>query len=219
MKTLVALFTFTFALLLMSCSNIDQDLSPVGPDVEKISTLDVQSTYPYLTLFNSVQVESFTIIPGDDAIDIVVGGRGWADNLEHIYVMLEYAADTYPSADKMVYLEKPRSVTFRLKGFKTDGLKDVKVYCYEPFTDPGIKHPYFPLQSFNNTEMQWYSSENEIQILLYDTFRNLGDSFAQITTTEGSFVLFLDKPTIKEILIPKNAKTEVTGVKLYSMLD
>lgn len=219
MKSLIALFTITSAFFLMSCSNIDQDASPVGPETSKLSVPEATGTYPYLQSFNSIPVESFTVIPGDDAIEVVVGDEGWPEALEHIYVVLEYESETNPSADRMVYLEKPRSAAFQVEGFKITGLKAVKVYCYELFTDPGIQNPYLPLQSFNNVEMQWSANDEEIQILLYDNFGDLGDSFAEITTTDGSFTVFIDKPNNKEILIPKYAKPTTTGVKLYSLLN
>jgi len=219
MKALVALFTITSAFLLMSCSNIDQDLSPVGPEIEKISSLDGTGTYSYLTSFTSIPIESFTIIPDDGVIEVEVGARGFSDALEHIYVLLEYNSITNQSVDKMVYLEKPRSIIFRLKGFETTGLMNVKVYGYETATGPRVQNPYYSLQTFNDIKMQWSANDEEIQVLLPDNNLSLGDTFAEITTTEGSFVVFLDKPENKEILIPKYAKPTTTRVKLYSLLN
>ena len=63
MKTLITLFTITSAFFLMSCSNVDQDLSPVGPEIEKISIPDVTGTYPYLTSFTSIDVDGFSGSP------------------------------------------------------------------------------------------------------------------------------------------------------------
>ncbi len=202
--------------MLMSCSNVDQDISPVGPEISKISVTEATGTYPYLQLFNSVPVESYTVMPGNE-IEIVVGDEGWPEALEHIYVLLEYESETHPSEEKMVYLEKPRSVTFQIDGFRTTGLKVVKVYYYALFTDPGIQNPYQPLQSFNDVEMQWSANGEEVQILLNDNFGDLGDSFVEITTTDGSFAVFVDNPNSKEILIPKYDKPVTTKVKLFSM--
>jgi len=117
----------------------------------------------------------------------------------------------------MVYLEKPRAATFQIDGFRTTGLKDVKVYYYALFTDPGIQNPYLPLQSFNDVEMQWSVNSGEIEILLNENFGDLGDSFVEITTTDGSFAVFVDKPNSKEIKIPKYEKPVTTRVKLFSM--
>jgi hypothetical protein len=216
MRTLLTLFTIVSIFTLMSCSNVDQDLSPVGPEISKISVTEATGTYPYLQLFNSCPVESYTVF-GNDVIEIVVGDEGWPEALEHIYVILEYESEIHPSAERMVYLEKPRTVTFQIEGFRTTGLKAVKVYYYALFTDPGIQNPYLPLQSFNDVEMQWSANDEEIQILLNDNFGDLGDSFAEITTTDGSFAVFVDKPNSKEILIPKYGKPVTTGVKLFSM--
>lgn len=218
MKTLVALFTITFALFLMSCSNLDQGLSPVGPETSKISSPDAPGTYSYLTTFASIPVESFTILPGGNDIEVVVGDLGWPVDVEHIYVVLQYSSDSHPSADKMVYMEKPRAVTFNVQGFQTSGLKDVKVYCYEPVTDPGVISPFSPLQPFNDVEIQWSANDKEIQILLGDSYVKLGDSFAEINSTEGSFVVYLDNPNSKEILIPKSGKAAITSVRFYSIL-
>jgi len=156
MKTLIALFTITSAFFLMSCSNVDQDLSPVGPEMEKISAPDVTGTYQYLTCFTSIKVDGFNVTGGirGNEIERVVGQRGWSDNLEHIYVILEYYSDINPSPDKMVYLEKPASTTFKVEGFETKGLKDVKVYCYVPATDPVVKNPEKQQKTLSDLEIQ-----------------------------------------------------------------
>ncbi|MCK5607981.1 hypothetical protein KAR91_39235 [Candidatus Pacearchaeota archaeon] len=221
MKSLIALFTITSAFFLMSCSNVDQDLSPVGPEIEKISVPDVIGTYQYLTCFNSIPVDGFTVDPGRGVIEVVVGSRGWADNLEHIYVMLEYFSEINPSPDKMVYLEKPISTTFALTGFETTGLKDVKIYGYVPATDPGVQNPYQPQQSFNDVEIQWKADHNGIGLTLLDIGIIIGleDSFVEITTTEGSFVTFIDVPTNQKIFIPYNGDSAITSVNLYCMQD
>ncbi len=219
MKSLIALFTITSAFFLMSCSNVDQDLSPVGPEMEKISAPDVTGTYQYLTCFTSIEVDGFSAGTRGDEIEVVVGQRGWPDDLEHIYVMLEYYSDINPSPDKMVYLEKPASTTFTLKGFKTTGLKDVKVYCYVPATDPGVQSPYKPQQSFNDIEIQWFADYNGIGLTLLDKGTGLGDSFVEITSTEGSFVTFIDVPTNQKIFIPYNGDLAITSVNFYSMQD
>jgi len=221
MKALIALFTITSAFFLMSCSNVDQDLSPIGPEIEKNSVPDATGTYPYLTTFNSISVESFTVLPGirSGEIEVVVGSRGWSDNLEHIYVMLEYLGVTNQSADKMVYLEKPSSSTFQLEGFETENLIDVKVYCYVPVTDPGIKHPYPMQQSFNDIEIQWFADHNGIELILPPTGTGLGDSFVEISSDEGSVVVFIGIPDNTEIFIPYNGDSAITSVNLYSMQD
>ena len=226
MKSLIALFTITSAFFLMSCSNVDQDLSPVGPEIEKNSVPDVTGTYPYLTSFTSIPVDGFTAGTRGGAIEIVVdGSRGWSDVLEHIYVMLEYYSDTNPSPDKMVYLERPASTTFKLEGFETRGLKSVKVYCYEPATDPGVQSPYHPLNYFSDVYLQWSASPTKIEVNILDNSRKFGDTFAEITTDEGSFVVFIGIPSSTQITIPINSdpsSTRViipTGVRLFNWAD
>ncbi len=219
MKTLIAFFTLISAFFLMSCSNVDQDLSPVGPETEKISVPDTPPTYPYLTTFTTIPIKHFSITPGG-AIEVVVGlDEGWPDNLKHLFVMLEYVSEIYPPADRMVYLEKPRSITFQLEGFKTTGLKNVKVYGFLPAYDIKIQNPYPPQQFFNNIEVLWSANEKEIEVLILDDYnRGLGDSFVEITNDEGIYVAFIDVPTNKKIFIPNYGKPEVIGVKLYSLL-
>ena len=214
MKSLLAIFTILSALMLMSCSNVEQDLSPVGPEMQKISAFDGTGTYPYLTTFNFIPIESFTIVPGNDIIEVTVGSRGWSDNLKHIYIVLEYVSKTDPSADRMVYLEKPKSSTFKLDNLETEGLKDIKVYGYEPVSDNSIQHPYFPQQSFNNIGIQWSANEKEIQILIQGPIQ---DTFVEITNDEGTFVTFIGVPDSKQIFIPNYGNPETTNVKLYCM--
>ena len=220
MKTLITLFTITSAFFLMSCSNIDQDLSPVGPEIEKISAPAETGTYPYLTTFASIPVKSFAVTRGIGSIEVVVDIDEWSDNLKHIYVMLEYTVDKHPSPNRMVYLEKPSSSTFLLEGFETQGLKNVKVYGYEATNSINeIQNPYQSQQSFNNLDTEWFANEKEIEILVQNNTRALGDTFAEITNDAGIYVTFLGVPTTQKICIPNNGKPDITNVKLYSMMD
>jgi len=219
MKSLLALFTIVSAFMLMSCSNVDQDLSPVGPETSKISAPEESGTYPYLRSFTSIPIESFNVLPITGEIEVVVGDQGWPVDLEHIYVILEYESETYPSAFKMVYLEKPRSVSFQLEGFKTSGLKDVKVYCYVLNPDEWpVQHPYPPQYTFSNYEVQWLAEELGITLIL-DNSIQYGDTFIEIITTEGSFTTFIDIPRDLKIFIPLNGNPATKSVNLYSITN
>ncbi len=217
MKSFLTLFTIVSALMLMSCSNVEQDLSPVGPEMQKISAPEASGTYQYLTSFNSIPVESYIVMTGEKAIEVTVGGRGWTDYIHHIYVLLEYNSQTEPSANRLVYLERPRSATFQIDGVQTTDLKDVKVYCYEPSMDKPIQYPYHPQQLFNDIAIQWSANHKEIEILIQDNIDILGDTFVEITTDENSYVLFIGMLQNSNISIPNYGDPEVINVKIYSL--
>lgn len=222
MKTFIAICTISIAFLLMSCSNVEQDLSPVAPEIQKISAPEGTGTFPYLTSFYSVPVKGFSALrDGEIEVEVVVGDLGWPKDVVHIYALLEYELQTVSSQNKMVFLEKPISNIFKLKGFNTVGLKNVKVYCYSPVSDILFEQPYPQQQSFNNIEIQWSANYKGIQILLSGTAGDLGDSFVEITTSEGSFVTFIDEPQSEKIFIPRSGPAgliETTDVNLFSLL-
>jgi len=58
---------------------------------------------------------------------------------------------------------------------------------------------------------------NGIGLTLLDKGTGLGDSFVEITSTEGSFVTFIDVPTNQKIFIPYNGDWAITSVNFYSM--
>ena len=221
MKSLIALSAIVSAFLLMSCSNVDQDLSTVGPETEKISVSAETGTYPYLQSFNFIPIDSYTILPGGSEIEIVVGNGGWSDDVEHIYVVLEYIGATYPSADVLVYLEKPRTVSFQLDGCETNGLQGVKVYGYEPAVDKRVISPYNPLREFDNVAVQWFDNGRGINLKIQGDTRLYNDSFVEVITSQGSFVSFVDVPQSDNIFIPKSGPTpipvETISVRLFTM--
>jgi len=174
-------------------------------------------TITYLTIFNSIPVESFSVIAGENAIEVIVGGRGLTDNIQHIYVLLEYEDQIDPSANRLVYLEKPRSLTFQIDGVQTRLLKDVKVYCYEPSVDRPIQHPYHPQQLFNHIPTQWSANHKEIEILIQDNFDILGDTFVELITDENSHVSFIGVLENNIISIPNYVDHELTSVQIYSL--
>ena len=74
MKSLISILSVMFVLLLVGCSNLEQETSPVAPEMNKMVSEQMapSTTYPFLQCFNSVPVKSFNSTKSPGTVEVII---------------------------------------------------------------------------------------------------------------------------------------------------
>ena len=228
MKALISILSLLFVLLLVGCSNLDQETLPVAPELNKMVSGQIleSDNYPFLQCFNSVPVQSFNITKSPGSVEVVIAPNKFPKVFKHMFAVLEYEDFAEPATNSMVFIGKPLSNVFELKGIETSFLKNIKVYAYNPENNLiDIKPPYVYLTLFAEIKItEWNDTGDELLIYIDDWNANIGDTFIEIKFNNSDpsdyGLTFIAKPTSQIITVPKTFINEtVTGLKMYSLFD
>ncbi|MGB5531064.1 MAG: hypothetical protein WBQ32_13950, partial [Ignavibacteriaceae bacterium] len=134
MKSLISILSVMFVLLLVGCSNLEQETSPVAPEMNKMVSEQMapSTTYPFLQCFNSVPVKSFNSTKSPGTVEVIIATDKFPKIFTHMFAVLEYEDFRAPISNNMIFIGKPLTNVFELEGVQTNYLKNIKVYSYAP---------------------------------------------------------------------------------------
>lgn len=227
MKRIISALSLISILFLVSCSDFEQESSPIVPEFQKTSTnYEITSgTYEYLQCFDLIPVQSIQSSTTLGSIEIVISPKIFPKYFMHMFVMLEYKDSILPLRNSMIFVGKPNSNIIRIDGVNESSLKSVKVYAYIPKVDgKGISQPYNYLTSFQElTVTEWNVSNNEILIFTQDWSSSLGDTFIELTIahpgSQNHVLTYIAKPMEGKLILPKFLKERITQVKMYGLFN
>lgn len=218
----VLLVSFFVAFVLSSCSNVEQDYSPVAPEINKVSSLDLTGSYNYLQTFYEIEVESFGSSIGsadDTGLHITCQEKYWPGDIQSAFIVLEYSNLFQPARDEMVVLEKPKSNVLVLPNVSAENLKSVRVYYYS--SDIGTVPQGLPDQTaLENLKVgSWSTSGQSILVYTNDWTSAWSDCFVEIQLKYKNVLVYVSTPDEKQIIVPMFGKMGVTGVKLFGLFQ
>lgn len=233
MKSIISVLSVLFVLFFIGCSNLEQETSPIAPELQKSSfkSETQNGTYKYLQCFNLIPVQSFKSskdagdIKSVGTIEIVIAPENFPKFFKHMFVVLEYNNINRLAANNMLFIDRPKSNVFQLENVVTNELKNVKVYAYINDNDiNGINPTYDYLTSFGEmTINNWNVSEDGIEIYTDDWNQGLGDTFVEFSVSNAdyqSFVLtYIARPTNGKIVLPRFVKGLITQVKMFGFFN
>lgn len=227
MKQIVSAFLLLFVLFLISCSNLEQESSPIAPELKKDGTgkINTDGAYDYLQCFNYIPVQSFKSTTTPGTIEIVISPDKFPKLFMHMFVALEYKEGGLPLRNNMIFVGKPNTNIIRVNGILEHTLKSVKVYAYIPNNDwKGITPPYNYLTSFEELVIdEWNISNNQILIYYGDWKPNLRDTFLELTIASSSkqnyLLTYIASPSEGKVIIPKFMKEKIIQIKSYGIFD
>jgi hypothetical protein len=143
MKILTTFFAAIGILFLTSCSDINQDSSPVSPysDVLEKSPLDQNFSYQYLQSFSSVAVSDYYTSKSAGIIMELETAKS-PQSLKHVYALLDYGTQLDPPTCYLVYLGNQQSSTVEIPDYSIANLKGVRLYSLPKSDVPIIRRIY-----------------------------------------------------------------------------
>lgn len=227
MKALISILSVLSILLLVGCSTLEQESSPVAPEFNKLGsgTVTQEGTYSYLQCFNFVPVKSFSSTKSPGSVEVVIPLDKFPKVFMHMFAVLEYEDFKAPIKNNMIFIGKPLNNVFDLEGIQTNNLKNIKIYYYTPGNNGhGISPPYEYMTSFSELKINdWRDTGGELIIESDDWNTNISDTFIELEFGDldsGNNVLtYIAKPSEQKISIPKFSKELITGLKVYALYD
>ena len=154
MRLFVSFISVLGILFLASCSDINQDVSPVSPDVNKVSfiqgpILGDPFYYSYLQEFEEIGVANFGNSKSNSIV-VTIDNSKAPDEIIHALVVLDYFTPTTQSQCYLVFVGKLSSPTFEIPGYTTNKLANVRVYALTSGSGTPKSKVYDPYQPFQD---------------------------------------------------------------------
>ena len=213
----IVLFFVTF--VLSSCSNVEQDYSPVAPEISKISNIPDNNSYNYLETFYQAKVESFGYSADENCLAINCQSESWPNHLRFAFVILEYNGNLNSPNSVMVVVNNLESNIIYLTGYSDRNLSEIKVYY--PLQGIIVPEPGLPdFTSFEEMKVDSWETNNEsIVVMTPDWNSTLTETFIEIQMKYQSVLVYASKPSAKEFVLPLYGDKGVTSVNLYGLFQ
>jgi len=222
MRILFSLISVLGILFLASCSDNNQDFSPVSPDTAKLNFGPGpahQFIYDYMQEFSDFQVESYDNSKSSSIV-IRLQDTKAPDEIVQAFALLDYSSPLTAGECNLIYIGKPNSTTIEIPGENASHLTDVKVFALTNSNGKMVTSSYDQFQHFQEMLISHYGIDNnKIKISTPSWNNNLVVAFLEITTKAGSKLYYLQKPASQDFSVPLNVEGQILGVKLFGQFD
>jgi hypothetical protein len=219
MKNLVILFVVFFSLFLTSCSDVLDNSMVTNPVMEKTSgsgsTLTASPVYPYPYLYSFTQIKAVKYYSpeGQSSVEFIL--PDFEATFTQLYVVVTFN-NNVPA--KTYFIDQIQQNTFKIDGLSEQNLKGVSVFG---FRNNSINEVISPLQNntalFETSVNGWKVDNSKIIVDCGSMWpSNLKYTFAELTTKDGVFFVFLQKPYSSKFVIPEYGKYNVGSIRLFS---
>ncbi len=216
---LIVLFFVTF--VLSSCSDVNQDYSPVSPEVNKINVSEYNGAFQYLQTFEEIPVVSFSSPSAGQQVDagliINCQSKYWPSNVLSVFVVLEHYNIFDPAFDELVVINNPESNVLNIPNASDKNLKNVRVYYFAE--DIGIVPQGLP--DYSSLEKlhidSWNTSGKSIVVYTNDWKSTISNCFLELQMKDRNLLVYISKPDYKQFTVPKFGDKSVTDLKLFGL--
>jgi len=219
MKLITTLLAVIGIIFFTSCSDVNQDFSPVSPGIEKQNGPGPISPfiYDYMQEFIELNVEEFSSTKAN-AVVIHLQGVKATSEIIHAFAILEYNSPMTPGTSALVFLGKPSSTTIEIPNFSSENLTGVRVYALKSASGvpiSGTYEDYQPFEQLNVSNLEVASTY--IKVTTPDWSSDLKESFAELKFKSGNKLVFLERPSSGEFSIPVQDTYHFTDIKLFGL--
>ncbi|QQS36674.1 MAG: hypothetical protein IPM56_01580 [Ignavibacteriales bacterium] len=214
MKYAGVFFVFVAALMLTSCSSLDQE-NPTTVQMQKSSVTTFVYPYAFMTEFQSVPVKDYFTF--NDAIRVTVPGVPF--KVEQMFALIEYlpSPDMDYSVSTLLFLGNPNAVEFTIPVLGDKNIVNVEVFALPQRNIPDLvtNFPYDFCQDFDKLNVNnWSASGKNIKISCDDA-ENVNELFAEIFYKAGKVIVYLGQPENTTFEIPAFGDMGVTSINLF----
>lgn len=223
MKHLFFLLAISLPLILIGCSNDEQESMPLSPDVsepilqfEKTST-SLTQPYPLYQTFPEMNGVVVNWYHNGKGLVITINSSVKIQGQNQLFAVIEYG-DVDPAREdiNMVYLGSASKKTYLVRGLKNRTVSSIRVYLYNNQEMLDKPDPYPESQLFNFIEMKgWASGSDIIKVNSMKFPGKLKHIFAQLISNERNMLVFLARPVSEDFEFPNSVKLNVSDIRLF----
>lgn len=228
MKTSILFFVISVSLIITSCSQLDQETSPIGPQINKTSeTLNTPTIFPYtyLSSFPELNSVKWGHVSNDDGLVYVKFSKPVKD-FNQIFCEIIYSDinETTSLKSELYFAGIPLNNEFSFAVSEGKIISDINlyaVYSYLQLEDilPANERPKLPYniwQEFNSiTVNEWEAKGETIFVNASDELINNQHVYAKIVSKQGSILVVLGKPSTSTFDIPKYGDLNIEDLDLF----
>ena len=217
MKNLFLVLSVLFLFGLTSCSDVMDNSLPTTPVLEKGGTVETTPSpvypYPYLFNFSNVDGIKFLTREGEEAIEFYMPDA--TTKFLQLYIVVNFHSD---SPTKLYFVDSIEKDYFKVYGLTTDQVRDAYVYGLSVESTGDVVSPFANNTTMNEVAINgWKVDDRNITVECAGAWlSSLKYVFAEITTKQGTYFVFLQKPWGPKFSIPEYGKLDVIGIKLYA---
>ncbi|RPI74424.1 MAG: hypothetical protein EHM47_03600 [Ignavibacteriales bacterium] len=229
MKTSILLFALSVTLILTSCSQLEEESSPVTPSMNKYAEGSDINVFPYeyLATFQEVEYVKWEESLSDDQWVIVTMSKQKKE-FHHIFCEIVYTDRNEPVAKdrELFFAGNPDNLKFAVPKPLDKTISEVNLYAVYNYPTanelPGYNEfpnfPYNDRQKFPSIGVDsWMTKEKIISVDAAEDVYNNEHVFVQIDSKEGKMLVFMAKPSFEIFEIPKYGDLGINEVNIYGL--
>jgi len=218
MKNLVILFVVFFSLFLTSCSDVLDNSMVTNPVMEKTfvsgsgsETASPVYPYPYLYNFSEIKGIKYYSQEGQTSVDFLL--PDFEANASQLYVVVMFHQDINA---RTYFIDEINQNSFKVDGLSADAISEVHIYYTSTNSQTEGVSPFTNNTDFREVAVNgWKLDNSSIDVEASQWPSSLKYLFAEITTKENSYFVFLQKPYSNRFKIPEYGKYGVQSIKLF----
>ncbi len=208
MRTFISFIAVIGIFFLASCSDLNQDISPVAPEINKVSEqttgpiLGDPYYYSYLQDFVEIKVTSFGNSKSN-TISVTIDNSKAPGEIIHAFAVLDYFSPTVTGQCYLVFVGKLNSSTFEIPGYSADKLANVRIYALTSGNGRPKSKVYDQYQSFQDMLISNFDIVGrDMKIVTSSWSENLLDAFVEISSGGSRKLVYIEKPESSAFSIP-----------------
>jgi hypothetical protein len=220
MKRLFVLFAISLPLILGGCSNTEQDISPLSPQVDKGAQ---RIYYPYKIHQTFPELAGAEVVWENAAKGLLISVKLSTEIRfpNQLFGVINFVdRDRAGNSAQMVFLGEASQRSYLISGINDRIVGSVKIYYLVNYNEDILPFPYAAFQLFSAIGVKaWKSTENMVKVSSEKFHVRLNHLFAEVNSDEGNNLIFLGKPYSEVFTFPKSVKQNVTNVRLFGYMD
>lgn len=229
MKNMVLIFAVSLSMILASCSQLDQESSPVTPQFNKQSDPYNLNSYPYEYLKAFPEIEYVKWEESiSDAQWVIVTLSKPVQEFHHIFCEIIYTSsnETVENDRELIFAGKPDNLKFAVPKSLNEKISEVNIYAVYNYPSANeiivnnemYPFPYKERQQFKPVEVySWDTSENTISVNASNDISSTEHVFAKINSKDGNKLVFIAQPESEFFDIPQYGDTGVLDIDLFGL--
>jgi|GEM_PF-4125226 len=218
MKKTFLLFVFSASLILTSCSQLEQENSPVAPTINKhVDPANIINyPYEYLAAFPEIQYVKWEESVSDAQWVIVTMDKSL--KFHHLYCEIIYSSENEPIYEKreLIFAGKPETNKFAVSKTYSDKIKEVNVYAVLNFGNSDKPLPYNVGEKLNPVRVHsWNVQGDVVSVSTSEEIYTKSHVYARINSNSGNMLVFVGNPSAETFDIPEYGDLGINDVDLY----
>ncbi len=217
MKKHIYILALSVSFLLAACSSNEQDISPLSPQLEKTAPINQNFPFSYLQSFAEMKNVKIDYKQGKGGVYLEINSSLENNSFQERPVQLFAVVDVGEKQNpKMVFLGNSLVKKYFIPNLSLDTKFSIRLYTSENQKQFTTAAPYPASQEFKNITVRgWSASNTDIKVSSSKFPAGLKHLYVELKTKQGSFLVFLGKPSSEDFEIPKYGSLGISDLRLF----